>query len=317
MPKRRSVDDEAADIDGNTATGGSYAYSHPGSYNVAGSNHGASTAQPNPPRRVASSSSLLPPNFLPPRPAWSSRTALSSTHSSPNIDESPEMFYAQIAERSVLANDDPIHPTGQSVFLGEAFSLTYVVHEVLAPHLSDSLHYKKRLHFPITDAATRRPRSFYVRDDTVANQVELLKRQGLFYRPPSEALQKLLDAYFEYFHPAYPLIERARFADALQAEQQSHLALNALLMIAVTLCDAETLEAVGCGDRHTARSTFFKQARILYDLDAERDKMNIIVGVFLMSFWWGGPNDQKDSWHWLGISLGLAQSLGLHRTWVL
>jgi hypothetical protein len=43
------------------------------------------------------------------------------------------MLYAQIAERGVSQTRSPIHNAGRSVFLGEAFSLTYGVHDVLAP----------------------------------------------------------------------------------------------------------------------------------------------------------------------------------------
>ncbi len=279
-----------------------------------GALHGASEPHHNILQTTRASAPRAQTDLPPGGPTWPPQPGLSSMDCSPGLSESPEMLYAQIAERSVTANDALIRPADQSVFLGEAFSLTYVVHDVLAPHLTSSMHYKKRLHFPIFDGALSKSRAIYSDDNTVNSQMELLKAQGLFYKPPDEALERLLVAYLEHFHPAFPVIERTDFSSARQAQRQSHLVLNAVLMIAVTLCDSETLKILGCDDRHVARTTFFKQARALYDADAEPHKINNICGVFLMSFWWGGPNDQKDSWHWLGIAIGLAQSLGLHRT---
>jgi hypothetical protein len=63
------------------------------------------------------------------------------------------MLYARIVERGVSQTRSPILNVGRSVFLGEAFSLTYVVHDVLASFLGTSTRYQKRLHFPITDTA--------------------------------------------------------------------------------------------------------------------------------------------------------------------
>ena len=32
-----------------------------------------------------------------------------------------------------------------------------------------------------------------------------------------------------------------------------------------------------------------------------------------MSYWYETPDDQKDTWHWLGIAVSLAHTIGLHR----
>jgi len=32
-----------------------------------------------------------------------------------------------------------------------------------------------------------------------------------------------------------------------------------------------------------------------------------------MTYWYEGPDDQKDAWHWLGIAISLARCLGMHR----
>lgn len=229
--------------------------------------------------------------------------------------DSPEMLYAQIAERTVSANGETIRHFGESYFLGETFSLTYVVHDVLAPFLSKAPLYQKRLHFPIAANKRTLPQQPCPpeRGNIASGQVDLLKRQGLYSRPPRKVMDHLLRLYFDHFHPAFPIVDKTKYFHAAQAEQESQFVLNAVLMIAVTHCHKDVLVTFGCEDRHAARSTFYRQARCLYDSDAEHDKLNTIRGLFLMSFWWGGPNEQKDSWHWLAIAISLAQSLGLHR----
>lgn len=228
-------------------------------------------------------------------------------------DHSPEMLYAQIAERSVNGNEEPIRHVGESVFLGETFSLTYVVHEVLAPFLSRAPSYQRRLHFPIINNPSYRRHPPSSANNAVASQIELLRSRGLYNRPPPQVLKHLLQLFFDHFHPAFPLVEKAKYIDPATAERESLLVLNALLMIAVTLCDKDILRSAGFQDTHVARLAFYRQARCLYEADVEENKLDNIRGVFLMSFWWGGPNDQKDSWYWLGIAINLAQSLGLHR----
>jgi len=35
--------------------------------------------------------------------------------------------------------------------------------------------------------------------------------------------------------------------------------------------------------------------------------------LLLMTYWYETPDDQKDTWHWMGVSLSLAHTIGLHR----
>ncbi|KAK5001611.1 hypothetical protein LTR39_006911 [Cryomyces antarcticus] len=42
--------------------------------------------------------------------------------------------------------------------------------------------------------------------------------------------------------------------------------------------------------------------------------LTIVQSLFLMSFHWTRPTDQKDTWHWLGATISLALTLGMHRS---
>ena len=35
--------------------------------------------------------------------------------------------------------------------------------------------------------------------------------------------------------------------------------------------------------------------------------------LLLMTYWYETPDDQKDTWHWMGVAISLAQTIGLHR----
>jgi hypothetical protein len=51
----------------------------------------------------------------------------------------------------------------------------------------------------------------------------------------------------------------------------------------------------------------------LYDFDYEVDRISLVQALLLMTYWYETPDDQKDTWHWMGVSLSLAHTIGLHR----
>ncbi|KAJ4859687.1 fungal specific transcription factor domain-containing protein [Trichoderma breve] len=225
--------------------------------------------------------------------------------------DSSALFYLHIADQSVRPTQQPINDSIRTFYAGDSFSLTYAIHDVLAPFLSHRLNYQKRLHFPIAEGFDP---SDMGRENIANVQVTLLRERNILHRLGPDALEKLLDVYFRWFHPAFPLLNRQDFLQKCLRNQMSLLVLNALLLVAATICDQADIALTGCKSRQHARTVFYTQAKALYDADLDPDKENNVAAVFLMSFWWGGSNDEKDSWHWLGIAVSLAQSLGMHRS---
>ncbi|KLP03310.1 related to cutinase transcription factor 1 beta [Fusarium fujikuroi] len=239
---------------------------------------------------------------------------INSTATTQDTPESPGFLYARIAENSANNNStSTITDTNRTAFLGEAFSLSYVVHNVIGPLFSSSSIHPHRLHFPLTCHGDGEPDS-RSRVDIVTCQISHLKSQRLLYFPCRETLHLLIDCYFEAFHPAFPILDESSFRRATDTGETSLIVLSALLMVAVSICTTDVLQQNGSVSRYGARSIYYHQAKALYDADQEPSKVDIILGTFLMSFWWGGPNDPKDSWHWLGITSNLATSLGMHRS---
>lgn len=225
--------------------------------------------------------------------------------------DSNTMLYLHIADQTIHFSQQPIHDAVSTFYIGESFSLNYVVNDILAPFLSEKPKHPNRLYFPIDPGFDP---SNHGRCNIAVVQAQLLREKGVFYSLESEALEKLLDTYFSWFHPSFPLVTQKEFQQKCSRNEMSLLVLNAMLLVAATMCDVSDLTLLGFATRHEARETFYHQTKILYDADTDPDKVNTIIAVFLMSFWWEGSNDQKDSWHWLGIAVSLAQSLGMHRS---
>ena len=53
--------------------------------------------------------------------------------------------------------------------------------------------------------------------------------------------------------------------------------------------------------------------QLLYDFDYETDRLILVQGLLLMTYWYETPDDQKDTWHWMGVAISLAHTIGLHR----
>lgn len=53
--------------------------------------------------------------------------------------------------------------------------------------------------------------------------------------------------------------------------------------------------------------------QVLYDFDYEVDRVSLVQSLLLMTYWYETPDDQKDTWHWMGVAISLAHTIGMHR----
>ena len=60
--------------------------------------------------------------------------------------------------------------------------------------------------------------------------------------------------------------------------------------------------------------TFYNRAVELYDANVETQSLVVIQSLILLSFWRGRVAEEKDTRHWLGIAISIAQRRGLHRS---
>jgi hypothetical protein len=60
-----------------------------------------------------------------------------------------------------------------------------------------------------------------------------------------------------------------------------------------------------------------RMLQLLYNFDYESNQISLIQALLLMSFWYETPNDSKDAWHWTGLAINLARTIGLNSDCVL
>lgn len=53
--------------------------------------------------------------------------------------------------------------------------------------------------------------------------------------------------------------------------------------------------------------------QLLYDFDYESDRISLVQALLLLTYYYETPDDQKDTWHWMGVATSVAHTIGLHR----
>ncbi|CAK7272017.1 hypothetical protein SEPCBS57363_004917 [Sporothrix epigloea] len=145
-----------------------------------------------------------------------------------------------------------------------------------------------------------------------------LHSKSVFSLPDAELQKALLHAYIEFVHPYMPLLELHQFLETIvdrdgKSGTVSLLLYHAVMFTASSFVPAKYLKAAGFSRRREARKSFFMKARALYDLDYETDRLTLVQALLLMTYWYETPDDQKDTWHWMGVAVSLAHTIGLHR----
>lgn len=218
--------------------------------------------------------------------------------------DGPEMLFARMTEPELLAqNATSVPDQARTLFFGEALPMGFITNTIGS---LDGRRPNARLHHPVP---ARVPISHLNQDD-----IERLRAVGALNLPEKEIRDELIQNFFKYIFPGFPVLDRTGFAEQYQKGQSSLLLLQTLMFLATTVCDESLIARAGFPDRLHARHTFYKRAKALYDADYEQDQVTLTSVLFLLSFWWAGPEDQKDSWFWIGAAISLAQGLGLHRT---
>ncbi|CBF71409.1 hypothetical protein AN6762.2 [Aspergillus nidulans FGSC A4] len=178
-----------------------------------------------------------------------------------------------------------------TVFLGESSPLTSVMDPTQPP----------RLHYPLPDRLA--PTS--TRDEAVrlhqVQQAAQLESNGALSFPPEATVDALLQAYFRWFHPCFPIVDRAAICRARTQPGPGAglsnippLLLQSMLFIGVSLCDDETFAKTEFPVRYRAKFLFYSRAKAIYEADAEASPIVKLQALFMLSFWRGGPSEERD-----------------------
>ncbi|KAK5993325.1 Cutinase transcription factor 1 beta [Cladobotryum mycophilum] len=151
-----------------------------------------------------------------------------------------------------------------------------------------------------------------------SDDVRYLYAKGALSIPCATLQNAFLRAYIEYVHPYMPLIDLHPFLSVINRydgmEGQISLFLyHAVMFSATAFVDMRHLREAGYSTRKAARKAYFQKTRLLYDFDYESDRLVLVQGLMLMTYWYETPDDQKDTWHWMGVAISLAHTIGLHR----
>ncbi|KAF4438947.1 hypothetical protein F53441_12681 [Fusarium austroafricanum] len=149
------------------------------------------------------------------------------------------------------------------------------------------------------------------------DDVHYLEAQGCFRVPTREALDEFVREYFLHVHPGLPLLDEALFWDTYIRPRQSccksSLSLfvfQAMLFASCSFLPFSTLQSLGFTSVRSARDTYYRRAKLLYDLCGERSLVPSSQGALLLSYN-GTMKDQKRiNSIWLATAIHLALAAG-------
>ncbi|KAI9772833.1 MAG: hypothetical protein M1840_008715 [Geoglossum simile] len=149
------------------------------------------------------------------------------------------------------------------------------------------------------------------------DDVEYLAKKGALTIPEVSLRNELLRSYLEYVHPFMPLLELHDFLSIVERGngKLSLLLFQAVMFAGTAFVDMSHLENAGYKTRKAARKVFFQKTRVrmnqfLTDLPKW---IALVQALLLMTYWYETPDDQKDTWHWMGVAISLSHTIGLHR----
>ncbi|KAK0629368.1 fungal-specific transcription factor domain-containing protein [Bombardia bombarda] len=141
-----------------------------------------------------------------------------------------------------------------------------------------------------------------------------LRAKGAFTLPPPQLRSALIRSYFHHVHPFSPILDPDGFIlEYEKGRMMSLLLLWSMFLAAASFIDTALLTDDFYPTRRALKHAMYQRAKALYDADYEKDKITLIQSTFLMSHWYVDSQDRAGPWHWNGVALGLAHSVGLHR----
>ncbi|KFZ15702.1 hypothetical protein V502_05445 [Pseudogymnoascus sp. VKM F-4520 (FW-2644)] len=162
-------------------------------------------------------------------------------------------------------------------------------------------------HYLVPRGTTRRQRP---------EDLNYLRLKGCFSVPSQDICEDLIRAYFLHVHPFLPIIDARHFLEDFVSHGYHNinlLLLWSMFFAATNFVDSEVLQKAGYTSRKAMKRAMYQRAKCLYDSDYEEDKVSLIQAVILMAFWYSDMEDRTGAWHWMGIAIGLCQTMGLHR----
>ena len=237
-------------------------------------------------------------------PQQSSEAAASNTRSQVSQEPSWAAVFETLFDSE---RHNSVTENATITFLGESFPLA---------HLLDGIAQRGGIHM-LHPAATPE-QILHSRQDCPAHlsdeDIRYLAGKGCLSMPPQNHLDALLPTFVERVYPLYPVVVLQDFLDEAKSGSLPLVLVNAVCCAASSFCSLADLTCLGFVSRKDARDLFYRRAKLLFDFGYESNKLTLLQSTCLMTFWPSGPRDTWTFYHWIGFSVTLAESLGIHRS---
>ncbi|KAI5864845.1 fungal-specific transcription factor domain-containing protein [Durotheca rogersii] len=151
--------------------------------------------------------------------------------------------------------------------------------------------------------------------------VNYLESQGCLRVPTRAILDEFVQQYFLHVHPIMPIVNEGDFWDmycgqnsAGPTDSVSLVFFQALLFSSCNFVSKNSIKALGFPSIRTARATFYRRTKLLFDFDTEASLIDLAQTALLLSFWatnWSLASKKLNS-TWLGIAIQNAKSSDAH-----
>ncbi|KAH6676985.1 hypothetical protein F5X68DRAFT_157450 [Plectosphaerella plurivora] len=156
--------------------------------------------------------------------------------------------------------------------------------------------------------------------------VNFLELKSCLRLPARIYLDEILQQYFRYVHPFFPLINEALFWDVyhgadmpgdtpLPGTRFPLLVLQAMLFTACSFVSPATLEKLGYTSVRQARRTMYERAKLLFNMESENSRLHMAQAALLLSYW-TPPFEEaafKPNTGWLRVAIENARSVRAHQ----
>lgn len=130
-----------------------------------------------------------------------------------------------------------------------------------------------------------------------------------FILPPKHIADVLVDAFFKFVYPTFPVINKDGF---LAQYHDSTSSPSLLLLQAVCLAGAHSVTVFK--NNQELKVALFRRAKALLEGRYEEDRMEMVQAALLLTWFSDGGDDVcANAWWWIGIASRTAIGLGMHR----
>ncbi|KAH6879564.1 fungal-specific transcription factor domain-containing protein, partial [Thelonectria olida] len=120
-----------------------------------------------------------------------------------------------------------------------------------------------------------------------------LEVQGCLHVPCRPLLTEFMRQYFLHLHPILPILNEGDFWDAyfqnpnsrIPNQKVSLLLFQSMLFACCNFISHETINSLGLSNMREARATFYRRAKLLFDLEAESSSVAISQAALLLASW--------------------------------